>query len=109
MADDQTPISTVETDRSQEAWDGVTYVVFAAEPCRLPAEILRLSIGRPDSICEQGERFATPSLVQVDLMAHARLQAGYLNERMGRQVAGGRLLVAFLQKSQAVVKDLGVI
>lgn len=48
-------------------------------------------------------------MVQVDLIAHARLQAGYLNEQMGRQVAGGRLLVGFLQKSQAVVKDLGAI
>lgn len=54
-------------------------------------------------------RAATPSMVQMDLTAHARLQAVYLNEQMGRQVAGGRLLVAFLQKSQAVVKDLGVI
>jgi len=50
-----------------------------------------------------------PSMAQVDLVAHARLQAGYLNERMGRQVAGGRLLAGFLQKSQAVVKDLGTI
>ncbi|HDS1519135.1 hypothetical protein [Stenotrophomonas maltophilia] len=49
----------------------------------------------------------TPSMAQADLMAHARLQAGYLNEQMGRVVAGGRLLAGFLQKGQAVIKDLG--
>lgn len=51
----------------------------------------------------------TPSMAQADLMAHARLQAGYLNERVGREVGGGRLLAGFLQKGQAVVKDLGSI
>ncbi|WP_414576859.1 hypothetical protein [Stenotrophomonas sp. FR024] len=51
----------------------------------------------------------TPSMVQADLVSHARLQASYLNEQMGRQVAGGRLLAGFLQKGQAVVKDLGAI
>lgn len=51
----------------------------------------------------------TPSMAQPDLMAHGRLQASYLNEQMGRQVAGGRLLAGFLQKGQAVVKDLGTI
>lgn len=51
----------------------------------------------------------TPSMSQTDLMAHARLQASYLNEQMGRQVAGGRLLAGFLQNGQAVVKDLGAI
>ncbi|MBN4998576.1 hypothetical protein JY421_00840 [Stenotrophomonas maltophilia] len=49
----------------------------------------------------------TPSMAHADLMAHARLQAGYLNEQMGRVVAGGRLLAGFLQKGQAVIKDLG--
>lgn len=53
MADDQTPISTVETDRSQEAWDGVTYVVYAAERQCLPedfegrAEVAQDAIGEP--------------------------------------------------------------
>lgn len=52
-------------------------------------------------------RAVTPSMAQTDLLAHARLQASYLNEQLGRQVAGGRLLVGFLQKGQAVLKDLG--
>ena len=51
----------------------------------------------------------TPSMAQADLMAHARLQASYLNEQMGRQVAGGRLLIGILQQGQAVVKDVGPI
>lgn len=71
----------------------------------------RLTVVRPivGQLASPGEplRAATPSMVQVDLIAHARLQAGYLNEQMGRQVAGGQLLVGFLQKGQAVLKDLG--
>lgn len=49
----------------------------------------------------------TPSMAQIDLLDHARLQAGYLNEQLGRLVAGGRLLAGFLRKGQAVIKDLG--
>lgn len=62
-------------------------------------------------LASPGEPLKTvpPSMAQADLIAHARLQAGYLNEQMGREVAGGRLLAGFLQKGQAVVKDLGSI
>ena len=42
---------------------------------------------------------ATPSMAQVS----------YLNGQLGRKVAGGRLLVGFLQKGQALLKDLGEI
>lgn len=42
-------------------------------------------------------------------MTAGRLQANYLNEQMGRQVAGGRLLIGFLQQGQSVVKDLGAL
>lgn len=57
-----------------------------------PGEPLR---GRPDSFAPQ------------DVLAAARLQANYLNEQLGRRVAGGRLLIGLLQQGQAVVKDLG--
>ncbi|CAM0123104.1 conserved hypothetical protein [Stenotrophomonas maltophilia] len=57
-----------------------------------PGEPLR---GRPDSFAPQ------------DVLAAARLQANYLNEQSGRQVAGGRLLIGLLQQGQAVVRDLG--
>ncbi|XNX73583.1 hypothetical protein ACL5HQ_11315 [Stenotrophomonas maltophilia] len=50
-----------------------------------------------------------PSMAQTDLLSHARLQASYLDEQMGRKVAGGRLLVGYLQKGQALLKDLGEI
>ncbi len=50
-----------------------------------------------------------PSMAQKDLLTHARLQASHLNEQLGRSVAGGRLLAGFLQKGQAVLKDLGEI
>lgn len=42
---------------------------------------------------------ATPSMAQVDLLAHARLQVSYLNGQLGRKVAGGR---ALLQRLAAV-------
>ncbi|HDS1132812.1 hypothetical protein JAK62_13795 [Stenotrophomonas maltophilia] len=48
-------------------------------------------------------------MLQSDLMTAGRLQANYLNEQMGRQVAGGCLLIGFLQQGQAAVKDLGPI
>lgn len=54
-------------------------------------------------------RAVTPSMSKLELVAHARLQASYLNEQMGRKVAGGNVLAGFLQKGQAVVKDLGPI
>ncbi len=52
MADDQVTNSTVESG-SPEAWDGVTYVVFAAERQCLPedfegrAEVAKEAIGEP--------------------------------------------------------------
>ncbi|KOQ67943.1 hypothetical protein [Stenotrophomonas maltophilia] len=54
-------------------------------------------------------RGLTPSMAQAEILAAGRLQASYLNAVEGRRVAGGRLLLGFLQKGQAVVKDLGPI
>ena len=53
--------------------------------------------GRPDSFAP------------ADVLAAGKVQARWLNERVGRQVAGGRLLAGFLEKGQAMVKDLGPI
>lgn len=53
MTDDQEPISTVDTDSPMEGWDGVTYVIFAAERQCLPEdfqgrqEVARAAIGQP--------------------------------------------------------------
>lgn len=73
----------------------------------------RPCVGQPigGQLAAPGEplRAVTPSMAQVELVAHARLQANYLNEQMGRKVAGGSVLAGFLQKGQAVMKDLGPI
>ena len=53
--------------------------------------------GRPDSF------------ELVDVLQAARLQAAWLNQAVGRQAAGGRLLVAALSEGQAVVQDLGAL
>lgn len=53
MAEEQTSISTLEGDGPPEVWDGVTYVVFAAERQCLPedfegrAEVANEAIGEP--------------------------------------------------------------
>ncbi|MHC5150404.1 hypothetical protein [Stenotrophomonas rhizophila] len=43
------------------------------------------------------------------ILAAGRRQTEFLNVQQGRAVAGGRLIAAFLQRSQAVVQDLGAI
>lgn len=43
------------------------------------------------------------------LLAAGRRQAQYLNAQQGRAAAGGRLIAAFLQRGEAVVRDLGTI
>ncbi|MBA0101254.1 hypothetical protein WH218_19670 [Stenotrophomonas indicatrix] len=53
--------------------------------------------GRPDSF----------ELEEV--LAAGRVQAGWLNDRMGRKVAGGRLLAAVLREGQTTVEDIGPI
>ena len=62
-------------------------------------------------LASPGEPLKTvpPSMAQAELLAAGRLQASYLNEREGRRVAGGRLLIGVLQQGQAAVKDLGPI
>ncbi len=77
-----------------------------------------------DSVIAQAERQARPVILlptapppggearppaPAQHQAHARLQVSYLNGQLGRKVAGGRLLVGFLQKGQALLKDLGEI
>jgi len=44
-----------------------------------------------------------------DVLVAGRLQAAWLNSRVGRAVAGGRLLAAVLRDGQAVVQDLGAV
>ncbi|HYQ25125.1 hypothetical protein [Stenotrophomonas sp.] len=42
-----------------------------------------------------------------DVLVAGRLQAAWLNGRVGRTVAGGRLLAAVLRQGQATVQDIG--
>lgn len=74
--------------------------------------------GRPAIVQPIAGQLASPgeplrdlpaSMVQADLLASGRLQAAYLNEQMGRTVAGGRLLAALLQQSKATVSDIGAL
>jgi len=44
-----------------------------------------------------------------DVLAAGRLQAEWLNNTVGRRVAGGRLLAAVLRRRQSSVQDLGLI
>ena len=65
-----------------------------------------------------GCQFASPgdllkgvasSLLQAELMAPCLLLANEINEQMGRQLAGGRLPIGFLQEGPAAVKDRALI
>lgn len=51
--------------------------------------------GRPDSFAPEA------------VLAAGRAQSVWLNEKAGRPVAGGRLLVASLKSTQALISDLG--
>ncbi len=45
----------------------------------------------------------------ADVLVAGRLQAAWLNGRVGRTVAGGRMLAAVLKQRQAVIQDLGAV
>lgn len=49
------------------------------------------------------------SFAPADVLAAGKIQATWLNARVGRQVAGGRLLATLLRDGQAVTQDLGAI
>ncbi|MGL4691192.1 MAG: hypothetical protein ACRCWE_03630 [Stenotrophomonas maltophilia] len=43
------------------------------------------------------------------ILAAGRRQAEYVNAEEGRHVAGGRIITAFLQRGEAIVRDLGAV
>lgn len=43
------------------------------------------------------------------ILAAGRRQAEYVNAEEGRHVAGGRIIAAFLQRGEAIVRDLGAV
>ncbi|MBN5171648.1 hypothetical protein ACNJRW_04260 [Stenotrophomonas maltophilia] len=103
------PIEQVGTELVLGGWslknDRMMATAYAKSSSERPCVVQQIG----GQLASPGEplKAVTPSMAQADLLAHARLQANYLNEQVRRRVAGGRLLVGFLQKGQAVVKDLG--
>lgn len=85
----------------------IVATAYAKNDSTTPAIVQQLDGG----LASPGEplRGRPVSFASEDVLTAARLQANYLNEQMGRQVAGGRLLIGLLQQGQAVVKDLGVL
>ena len=54
-------------------------------------------------------RGASDSFEPGAILAAGRRQAEYLNAEEGKVVAGGRLIACYLQRGEAVVRDLGTI
>ncbi|WP_171956537.1 hypothetical protein [Stenotrophomonas maltophilia] len=75
----------------------------SGEPARV--QPLTGGLGSPGEPLERRSDSFDPK----DVLVAGRLQAAWLNDRMGRTVAGGRLLAAVLQQGQAVVQDLGAV
>ncbi|MFX1725327.1 hypothetical protein [Stenotrophomonas sp. AS1] len=80
---------------------------YAKSDVESPARVASLVGG----IASPGEplRGAPDSFEPEAILSAGRRQAEYLNDQDGRLVAGGRLIAAFLQRGEAVVKDLGTI
>lgn len=71
VTDEQEPISTVDTDSPLKSWDGVTYVIYAAERQFLPEDYQdRLEVAR-QAIGEPGRRPPRPSVPQDRVTARA--------------------------------------
>ncbi|WP_416057729.1 hypothetical protein [Stenotrophomonas maltophilia] len=78
---------------------------YAKSDIERPALVLSLAGG----MASPGEPLQgrSDSFDPAEVLVAGRLQAAWLNGRVGRRVAGGRLLAAVLRPGQAVVQDLG--
>lgn len=78
---------------------------YAKSDIERPTVVLSLAGG----MASPGEPLQgrSDSFDPADVLVAGRLQAAWLNGRVGRRVAGGRLLAAVLRPGQAVVQDLG--
>lgn len=85
----------------------IAATAYAKHDSAIPAVVQPL-VGGLASPGEPLER-VPDSFELVDVLAAGRLQAAWLNQAVGRQVAGGRLLVAALSEGRAVVRDLGAL
>lgn len=95
-------IVVVGWSKAQDRMVGTAYAKSVAERPTRVAELV-------GGIASPGEplRDATDSFQPEGVLAAGRRQAEYLNAQEGRPVAGGRLIAAFLVRSEAVVRDLG--
>ncbi|WP_323145437.1 hypothetical protein [Stenotrophomonas maltophilia] len=80
---------------------------YAKSVSREPARVQPLVGG----LASPGEPLQgmSDSFDSADVLAAGRRQASWLNKRVGRRVAGGRLLAATLREGQSSVQDLGPI
>lgn len=100
----QSEIVVVGWSKAQDRIVGTAYAKSAVEQ---PARVAELVGG----IAAPGQplRDLADSFHPDAILAAGRLQAEYVNAEEGRQVAGGRLIAAFVQRGESVVRDLGTI
>lgn len=100
----QSEIVLVGWSKAQSRIVGTAYAKSVVEQ---PTHIAALVGG----IAAPGQplRGITDSFHPDAILAAGRRQAEYVNAEEGRHVAGGRLIAAFLQRGEALVRDLGAI
>lgn len=104
LAQLQSEIVVVGWSKAQDRIVGTAYAKSGVEQ---PARVAELVGG----IAAPGQplRNLPDSFHPEAMLAAGRLQAEYVNAEEGRQVAGGRLIAAFVQRGETVVRDLGTI
>lgn len=100
----QSEIVVVGWSKAQNRIVGTAYAKSEVEQHAVVAELVG-GIAAPG----QPLRDLPDSFHPEAILAAGRLQAEYVNAEEGRQVAGGRLIAAFVQRGEAVVWDLGAI
>jgi len=104
LAQFQAEIVVVGWSKAQSRIVGTAYAKSVVEEPTRVAELVG-GIAAPG----QPLRGLTHSFHPDAILAAGRRQAEYVNAEEGRHVAGGRLITAFLQRGEAIVRDLGTI
>jgi hypothetical protein len=100
----QSEIVVVGWSKAQDRIVGTAYAKSTSEQPARVAELLG-GIASPG----QPLRDLADSFDPDAILAAGRRQAEYVNAEEGRHVAGGHLIAAFLQRGEAIVRDLGTI
>jgi len=100
----QSELVVVGWSPTQERIVGTAYSKSNAQ---CPARVVKLVGG----IAAPGQplRDLPESFEPEAIRAAARRQAEYLNAEEGQEVAGGRVIAAFLKRGETIVRDLGAI